>query len=113
MYWYIACSIIGEAGGLYNLFNQEFVSYILNDLVNQSTKNCSGELTQVIPITVTLISLLPDAYNRISRLHTMCIMLGTIVSNPDAPSNPPKRRGGSGEYATTILYHYRTSGGTI
>ena len=68
------------------MFNQEFVSYILNDLVNQSTKNCSGELTQVIPITVTLISLLPDAYNRISRLHTMCIMLGTIVSNPDAPS---------------------------
>ena len=32
---------------------------------------------------------------------------------PDAPSNPPKRKGGSGEYGTTILYHYRTSGGTI
>ena len=53
----------------------------------------------------------PSWRNKMQGVCSTYIMV--LVSNPDAPSNPPKRKGGSGEYATTILYHYRTSGGTI
>ena len=72
MYWYIVCSN-DKAGELYNLFNQEFVSYILNDPVNQS-KNCSGQLTQAIPTAVMLVSLLhtqfPGSEDEYNRLNT-------------------------------------------